>query len=351
MSETEILSARAVRFGNQRGTAYRVLRPHAFTGDAALDRALSTVRTLVFTPENRDPAEAPVVTLLQGITAPLERSGALVGPLLDAGFGVVAFDTPLGGERRLGTGPRGSEVAEFGRRSDLRLDLAFADRLFDGVASDFGAVLGVAAQKHGLAQATEAGGRLALFGVSFGCLLSALAFGRDGLGARLVGACGHPDVAAMARGLARSAAGWANVPEALVGPALAAGPALVPVLEKAARARGGDTAVGALRLAALMARIGRGGRRVEAFNPAAFADRVSAERPVWLLTGQEDTVATPDETRASAALYAAHETRVVPGLGHGWRHRGPGSFAGDCTVWTLDALADWRLGGWRLGAE
>lgn len=340
----EILSARTVRFASQRGTAYRILRPHAFTGDATLDRALATVRALVFMPEGRDLAEAPVVTLLQGITAPLERSGALVAPLLGAGFGVVAFDTPLGGERRLGAGPRGSEVAEFGRRDDVRLDLGFAAALFDGVAADFGAVLGVAAERHGLAQATAEGGRLALFGVSFGCLLSALAFGRDGRGQRLVGACGHPDVAAMARGLARSAAGWANVPEALVGPALAAGPALLPVLEKAARARGGDTAVGALRLASLMARIGRGGKAVQAFNPAAFADRVSAERPVWLLTGEQDTVATPDETRAAARLYARGETRTVPGLGHGWRVRGPGSFAGDCTVWILDALADWRRG-------
>ena len=338
----EILAARKVRFGDRAGMSYRVLRPHAFTGDAAFDRALSTTRALVFVPEGRDPARVPVVTLLQGITAPLERSGALVAPLVDAGFGLVVFDTPLGGERRIGAGPRGSELAEIGRQTANPLDLAFAERLFDAVAADFAAVLGVAAERHGLAQGTEPGGRLALFGVSFGCLLSAFAFGRDGLGQRLVGACGHPDAAAMARGLARSAAGWAGVPEGLVRPALVAGPALLPALEAAARARGGDTGVGALRLAALLARLGRGGKAARRFNPIEFAGRVDLHRPVALLTGEQDTVATPDETRAVAARYPTHTVRVVPGLGHGWRVRGPGTFAGDCTLHLLDTLADWR---------
>ncbi len=339
MHETvEILSARKVSFGGRSGTSYRMLRPHVVTGDAELDRALATVRVLVFAPPN--PERAAVVTLLQGITAPLERSGALVAPLLDAGLGLVLFDTPLGGERRAGSGPRGSELAEIGRRADLTLDVAFAQRLFDGVALDFPAALGLAAEKHGLAEGV--GGRLALFGVSFGCLLSSLAFGRDGVGQRLIGACGHSDLPAMARGLAQTSAQWAGVPDALIGPALVAGPALLPVLERAARARGGDTAVGVLRLAVLLARLGRGGKAVQAFNPVTFADRVAPDRPVCFLTGDADTVATPDETRAAAARYATNAFRLAPGLGHGWRVRGPGSFSGDCTALILEALADWR---------
>ena len=338
----EVLSARAVRFGGRSGTGYRVLRPHVFSGEADLDRALSTVRVLVFAPEGRDPADVPVVTLLQGITAPLERSGVLVAPLLDAGLGLVLFDTPLGGERRAGSGPRGSELAELGRRAGLRLDVAFARRLFDGVARDFTAALALADDRHGLAQGVAVGGRLALFGVSFGCLLSAFAFGRDGLGQRLVGACGHASLPGMAGGLARSTAAYAGVPEALLAPAMAAGPALLPVLETAARARGGDAAVGALRLAALLARLGRGGRALGGLDPDGFASAVGPERPVSLLTGDADTVATPAAMRASAARFATHTVRVVPGLGHGWRVRGPGTFGGDCTVQILDALADWR---------
>lgn len=333
----EVLDARAIRFGGHAATGYRLLRPHAFTGDASVDRALSTFRALVLVPPGVRPETAPVVTLLQGITAPLERSGALVGPLLDAGFGLVVFDTPLGGERRFAGGPRGGEIAELGRRSDLPLDVAFTRRLYDAVAADFGAALSVAADRHGLAEGRTPGGRLALFGVSFGCLLSAFAFGRDGLGARLVGASGHPSLPAMARGFGRSAASWAKIP-----PALLAAAALGRPLEGVARRLGGDAAVGTLRLAGLFVRLGRGGRALDGLDPLGFAPTVGADRRVRLLTGESDTVASPADTRAAAARYADGSVRVVPGLAHGWRLAGPGTFADDCTGLILDALADWR---------
>lgn len=333
----EVLAARTVHFGGREGTGYRLCRPHAFTGDATLDRALSTFRAVVLVPAGRPPAHTPVVTLLQGITAPLERSAPLVGPLLDAGLALVAFDTPLGGERRFGEGPRGSELAALGRHTGIRLDVAFAERLFDGVAADFEAALAVAAGRHGLEEGTAPDGRLALFGVSFGCLLSAFTSGRDGRGRRLLGVCGHADLPAMARGLARSAAAWAHLP-----PALLTASALGPALEKAARRMGGDAAVGALRLAALLVRLGRGGRAVRRLDPLGWAADAGPDRPVWFLTGESDGVATPEDTRAAAACYARGEARVVPGLAHGWRLTGPGSLADDCTALILDALADWR---------
>ena len=179
--------------------------------------------------------------------------------------------------------------------------------------------------------------RAVRFGASFGCLLSAFTFGRDGRGRRLLGACGHADLPAMARGLARSAAAWANLP-----PALLTASALGPALEGAARRMGGDAAVGALRLAALLVRLGRGGRAVRRLDPLTWAGDVGPDRPVWFLTGEADGVATPADTRAAAARYARGEARVVPGLAHGWRHAGPGPFADDCTGLILEALADWR---------
>lgn len=333
----EVLAARPVRFGGRAATAYRLYRPHAFTGDADVDRALATFDAVVVPPVGRAPEGAPVVTLLQGITAPLDRSAPLVGPLADAGFGLVAFDTPLGGNRRVGTGPREAEVAELGRRPDLRLDLAFARRLYDAVAQDFGAALGVAAARHGLDEGVRDGGRLALFGVSFGCLLSAFAFGRDGRGARLVGASGHAGLPEMARGYARSAATWANVPPALLTAATLGRP-----LEGVARRVAGDAGVGMLRLAGLFARLGRSGRALRGLDPAGFAPAVGPDRPVVFLTGEADPVATPAETRAVAARYARGAARVVPGLHHAWRLQGPGTFADDCTGLLLDALADWR---------
>ena len=63
------------------------------------------------------------------------------------------------------------------------------------------------------------------------------------------------------------------------------------------------------------------------------------------MTGAADPVATPEDTRAAAARYARAEVRVEPGLHHGWRPAGPGSFTADCTRLLRDALADWRVGG------
>jgi hypothetical protein len=303
-----------------------------------VDRALSTVPALVLAPPGRAAAGAPVVTLLQGITAPLDRSGPLVGALLDAGLACVLFDTPLGGGRRLTEGPRGSDLSVLGR-AGVPLDVPFALRLFDGAADDFSAVLAVAAENHGLAQATAAEGRLALFGVSFGGLLSAHAFVRRGLGARLLVAAGHADLPAMARGLARSFATWAGVPAPLVA-ALLRGAPLGP-LAAMAGARLGPEAAGALALGGLLVRLGRGGRAVRDLDPVAAAERAGV-RPVRFLTGAADPVATPADTRAAAERFEDGRAVVVEGLHHGWRPAGPGTFSDDCRRFLLAELADWR---------
>jgi hypothetical protein len=303
-----------------------------------VDRPLSTVPALVLVPPDREPAGAPVVTLLQGITAPLDRSGPLVGPLLDAGLACVLFDTPLGGSRRLAGGPRGSDLGVLAR-AGTPLDVPFALRLFDGVADDLAAVLAVAAEHHGLAQATAARGRLALFGVSFGGLLSAHAFVRRGLGARLLVAAGHADLPAMARGLARSFAQWAGVPAPLV-TALLRGAPLGP-LAAVAQARLGPEAAGAVALAGLLVRLGRGGRAVHEVDPLAAAALVGPDRPVRFLTGAHDPVATPEEARAAAARFEDGRALVVEGLHHGWRPNGGGMFADDCRRFLLAELGDW----------
>ena len=330
-----IEDARPARFGARAATRYTLRVPRRYTGDEAVDRALATVPAYVLVPPGVPAAEAPVVTLLQGITAPLDRSGPLVGPLLDAGFGCVLFDTPLGGSRLAG-GPRGSDLPLLARAGPL--DVAFAARLFDGVADDMDAALAVAAREHGLAQAMEENGRLALFGVSFGGLLSSHAFLRRGRGRRLLIAAGHPDLPAMARGLARSFARGAGLPEPIVS-ALLRGAPLGP-LASLATARLGGEAAGVVALATLLVRLGRDGRAVRDLNPLAAADRAD-RRPVRLLTGDADPVATPADTRAAATHFADGTAVVLPGLHHGWRPHGPGSFTDDCLVFLRRELGDW----------
>ncbi len=330
----DVLSSRPVR--TQRGatgTRYVLRRDVQATGHDATDAALSTFDAVILLPAGRDPASTPVVTLLNGITRGLDRTLAAGAYLADRGIAAVCFDTPLGGRRTLA--PTLPDNLAALATSGVRLDLPFAHRLFDVVADDLTALLDFAAERHGLAEGTAPDGRLALFGISFGCLLSAYAFGRDARGQRLLGAIGHPDVAAMARGLAQTFAQFSGVPPAV----LTSGLRLGPLAEAAARRYGGDAAVGALRLARLLDALGRGGGP----DPLGFAASVAPERPVAFLAGEADPVAPPDAVRASAARYATHAVETVPRLGHGWYPQGGGSFQSDVNAFFARRLADWTV--------
>lgn len=330
----DLLSSRSIRTsGGATGTRYVLRREVQATGHTATDAALSTFDAVILQPAGRDPAHTPVVTLLNGITRGLDRTLAAGAHLADRGVAAVCFDTPLGGRRTLA--PTVPENLAALATSGVRLDLPFAHRLFDVVADDLGALLAFAAERHGMEEGVRPGGRLALFGISFGCLLSAHAFGRDARGQRLLGAIGHPDVTAMARGLAQTFAQFSGVPPAV----LTSGLRLGSLAEAAARRYGGDAAVGALRLARLLDALSRGGGP----DPLAFAPAVSPERPVAFLAGEADPVAPPTAVRASAARYATHAVETVPRLGHGWYPQGGGHFQNDVNAFLRRRLSDWTV--------
>lgn len=325
-----------VRFGGRAAVRYTVRRRVAYTGDAALDAALGTFSVLVLVPEGRPLARVPVVTLLHGITAPVSRSAGLVGPLVDAGFAAVLFDMPLAGERRLSRGPGRNPSRDLAALAPLDLTPAFARSLFGGVAGDLKAALDLVAMRHGLAETRR--GRTALFGVSFGGLLSAHAFVFRDVGARLLIASGHADLPRMARGLAESVAGGVGVPLGVLETLPNA------ALEGLARQFGGAAGLGALKLARLLVALGEGGPAAQGLDPLERA--ASVTRPVRFMTGALDRVATPEAARAAAARFPDGAARVVPGLGHGWvpagAQGGPPSFPHAVTDFVLDALADWR---------
>ena len=335
-----VVGAASARLGGLAATRYRLRRDHVYTGDPDLDDALSTFDALVVPPaDGRSGAAA--VTLLNGITKGMDRSVPAAAALARAGHGAVLFDTPLGGTRRPGSaGHPGLAVAEFSRRG-AALDVPFAHRLFDGVARDLPAVLGLAESEHGLGRA----GRHALFGVSFGCLLSSLAFARDGVGARLFGAIGHPDLPAMADGLLATFARFAGLPPALVAGGVRTG----PVAEAAARRVGGEAAVGAVRIARLLHALRRGGRALDDLDPVRSAATVGRDRPAAFLAGALDPVAPVADVEAAASAFATSDVEVVPGLGHGWYPgglpAGAASFERTCGAWLVRRLDDWaRLG-------
>ena len=313
---------------------YVLRREHPYTGDQDLDRAFSTFGAVVIPPADGR-ADAPVVTLLNGITKGLDRSVPAGRALARAGVGAVLVDTPLGGSRRPASGHPGLDLAEIARRG-VALDVPLARRLFDGVASDLPAVLALAADEHGLGRS-----RRALFGVSFGCLLSSLAFTRDGVGDRLLGAIGHPDLAAMSQGLVDGFARFSGLPPSVVSGGLRLG----PIAEAAARRYGGESAVGALRFARLLSALAQGGRSLDGLDPLRFAPDVPASRPAHFVAGALDPVAPPEAVRRSAAAFATSSVEVLAGLGHGWypgaRPAGAPPFEEACGAWLVRQLADW----------
>lgn len=333
-SPLQVVESRRVRAGGVAGTRYRLRREHAYTGDEDLDRALSTFDVIVLPPADGR-ADAPAVSLLNGITKGMDRSVPAATALARAGAGAVMMDTPLGGVRRPASGHPGTDLAEFARRG-VALDVPFAQRLFDGVASDLPVVLALAEAEHGIGAE-----RRALFGVSFGCLLSSLAFARDGVGDRLFGAIGHPDLGAMSRGLVAGFSQFSGLPPTV----LASGLRLGPVADLAARRYGGEAAVGMLRFARLLATLGRGGRALDTLDPVRFAPGVGPARPAHFLAGALDPVAPPDDVRAAAEAFATSSVEVLPGLGHGWypgaRPAGAPSFEAACGAWLVRHLADW----------
>ena len=333
-SALEVVSRRVERVGGLPAVRYRLRREHPYTGDADLDAAFSAFDAVVIAPVGGR-SDAPLVSLMNGITKGLDRSVPAARALARAGIGAVLVDTPLGGARRLGGGHAGTDLAEMARRG-VALDVPLARRLFDGVAADLPAVFSFVEAEHGLGRE-----RRALFGVSFGCLLSGLAFARDGVGDRLFGAIGHPDLPVMSRGLVSTFTRFSGLPPAVVEGGLRLG----PVADAAARRYGGDQAVGAVRFARMLAALGRGGRALEGVDPVRFAGGVSTSRPAHFLAGAADPVAPPADVRASADAFATSTVTVLPGLGHGWypsaRPAGARSFEDACGAWLVEHLADW----------
>ena len=333
-SSLHVLDARDVRIGGRAARRYRLRREHSYTGDEDFDRALSTFGAIVIPPADGR-AGAPAVTLLNGITKGMDRSVPAALALAEAGLGAVLIDTPLAGDRRAATGHVGNDLAALARRG-IALDVPLATRLFDGVAADLPAVFALAEAEHGVGAE-----RRALFGVSFGCLLSSLAFTRDGLGDRLFGAIGHPDLSAMSRGLVDGFARFSGLPPAVIAGGLRLGPAA----DALARRYGGEAAVGALQFARLLDALGRGGRALDAVDPLRFAADVAPDRPAHFLAGERDPVASPEAVRASAAAFASASVTVLPALGHGWylgaRPTGAPSFESACGAWLVEHLQDW----------
>jgi hypothetical protein len=309
----------------RQGALYRLRRPCAITGHQESDEALSTFPLAVFQPPGRDPAHTPLLIGLQGMAAPYQWNGFVVPTLLDMGIACALFDTPLAGERSLVRDRPGDVIRQLVALLErgITLTAGMVAALMEVVAGDIAAVPDLLRERHGLRDE-----RIALFGVSLGCLLVSLAFSRDGVGGRLLGVLGHADLALFARSYAPPLTPLlASLPGRWLGKALCpwlgtSGGAVLSflgVLHELRDQRGGCSSA----------------------NPVTHAGRVSGSRRVRFLVGREDRLVRPHDAQRCARLFGDGECYIVPGLAHGPTHFGP-SFVDHVRYFLGTQLGDWR---------
>jgi hypothetical protein len=309
-----------IEWEGRRGARYWVHHPLVFSGHAEVDERLSGYPVAVFEPHGRPAGETPVVVALQGMAAPYSWSAYILPTLLERGIACALFEPPAAGERSLVRAFDGDVLtelqgfAEWGVPITTRLVLG----LFNAVARDYGTVLGLLEERHGLTDP-----RRALCGVSLGALLSAYVFLKDGVGQRLLGAIGHADLPRFACSYApwfRPVAPFLPVDllgglvTPFAGPRLHVALAFLKVLHELTQDRG----------------------PLRRINPMTYADRIGPGRRVRFLVGADDPLVRTEDAIACAARFPDGACYVVPGLGHGGE-----ALAGHVQYFLATQLGDW----------
>ena len=307
------------------GQRYWIRHPFPFTDNADVDERLAGYPLAVFQPQGRHPRETPVVVALQGMAAPYQWNAFLVPTLLDMGIACAMFDTPFAGERSLARNHRGNVVSEViplhEQRVTLRTSLVLS--LMDAVAHDIQTVLSLLRERHGLCD-----GRVALFGVSLGTLLTAFAFTRDGVGRRLLGTLGHADLWQFVRSYSP-----------FFTPLLASPPGRM--LGELAGLWIGPMVPAALDFLTVLSELCTDGPCSVDSNPMTFSNRVGSDRRVRFLVGQNDPLVRPNDAVACASRFADGAAYIVPGLAHGNCKSGP-TFVEHARTFVGTQLGDWR---------
>jgi hypothetical protein len=302
------------------GVRYWVHHPLDFSGNAAVDERLSGYPVAVFLPPGRPAHETPVVIALQGMAASYSWSSFVLPTLLDRGIACAMFEVPAAGERSLVRAFDGDVLSELQGFAEhgVPISTRLVVGLFKAVARDYGTVLQLLEERHGLTDP-----RRGLCGVSLGALLSAYVFLKDGVGERLLGAIGHADLPRFARSYApwfRPVAPFlpvgllGRVMSLFVGPRLHVALAFLKVLHELTKDRG----------------------PLRSINPMTYADGIGQGRRVRFLVGADDPLVRVEDARACAARFPDGECYVVPGLGHGGE-----ALAGHVQYFLATQLGDW----------
>jgi hypothetical protein len=294
-------------------------------GQKDVDDALSSFPLAVFQPFGRDPAHTPLLIGLQGIAAPFQWNGFIVPTLLDMGIACVLFDTPLAGERSLIRDSPGDVIRQVVPLVERRIKFGtvIVPSMMNVVARDMKTVLDLLRDRHGLCDQ-----RVALFGISFGCLMSAYSFTRDAIGQRLLGVIGHADLHLFARSYTP-----------LLTPLLVSRPVRV-----ASRMLGsflGRFPEAAIAFLTILNELRDGGDHCVQADPMTYANRVSDHRRVRFLIGKDDRLVRPADAQSCSRRFREGDCFVVPGMRHGTVSFGR-PFVEHVRYFLETQLDDWR---------
>jgi hypothetical protein len=325
MSTPNIYGPEPLILDGRLGCRYWIHQPIKFTGNQEIDERLSGYPVAVFQPECRPAHQTPTVIGLQGMAAPYQWNAFLVPTLLDMGIACVLFDTPLAGERSVARNHRGDVLSELMPllEQNVTPHAGLVPLLMEVVARDIATVNMLIGDRHGLSD-----NRRALFGVSLGTLLAAYSFMRYGVGTRLLGTLGHADLGLFARSYTPR---FTSLAVSLPG----------RLLSKLAGLLYGPVVPATVGFLGVLNELRAGGEVCSGSNPMTFLERVTDDRRVRFLVGQEDHVVHPADALACARRFPDGACYVVPGMGHGQGSMGP-SFVEHVRYFVSTQLGDWR---------
>jgi pimeloyl-ACP methyl ester carboxylesterase len=314
-----------LELAGRRGVRYWVYHPFDFLGQPDTDKALCSFPLAVFQPPHRDPAHTPVLIGLQGMAAPYSWNSFLVPQLVDRGIACVLFDTPLAGERGVVPDPSEDVLRKLTPLVErgIPLTIRLVRGMFEAVARDIALVRELLRDRHGLTDE-----RVALFGVSLGCLLASFTFLRDRHGQRLLGVIGHADLQAFARSYSP-----------YLTPLLSSSPAWL--VARALAVFIGSYPQAAVEFLAILGELGNGSATTLLINPMTYADCAGSDRRVRFLVGQNDTLVRADDAFRCASAFPAGACYVVPNFGHGTSVTGP-EFEQHVRYFVATQLGDWE---------
>ena len=238
------------------------------------------------------------------------------------GIAVVMFELPLGGERGMARTFDGNVFKEVHAltRHGCNVDAEFLGRAADAVCEDFRLIRSkVLVERYGLTSE-----RIAVYGVSLGCVMSSLVFMRDGFAERLLGVIGHAHVPRFARSY---------------GGTLLPFVAASPLGGLAQLVLGNHWSSSLIPTFKLLHQLIHDYDNIYG-NPMHYADRVAAHRRVRFLVGEDDPLVSVDDAKQCAAQFADGACYVVPGLAHGPTRFGP-DFEGHVCFYLTTQLGDW----------